>query len=50
MGIGLIVMTPFPLQFEAEPLIPQGREERSCLGLDQFGMGYDKALAKLCGY
>ena len=50
MGIGLIVMTPFPLQFEAEPHTPAGWEERSRLKLDEFGMGYDKALAKLRTY
>lgn len=50
MGIGLVVMTPFPLQFESEPLTPEGREERSRLALDQFSVGYDKALAKLRGY
>lgn len=50
MGVGLIVMTPFPLQFEAEPNTPEGCEERSRLKLDEFGMGYDKALAKLRSY
>ncbi|WP_426307780.1 hypothetical protein ACN9MJ_10495 [Acidovorax facilis] len=50
MGIGLIVMTPFPLQFEAEPHTPGGWEERSRLKLDEFGVGYDKALAKLRSY
>lgn len=50
MGIGLIVMTPFPLQFEAEPHTPEDLEERSRLKLDEFGVGYDKALAKLRSY
>jgi len=50
MGIGLVVMTPFPLQFEAKPHREADREARSRLGLDQFGIGYDKALAKLRSY
>jgi hypothetical protein len=50
MGIGLIVMTPFPLQFESEPSAPDAREERSRLGLDQFNLGYDRAMAKLRSY
>lgn len=47
MGVGLVVMTPFPLQFETESNTPEGRVERSRLRLDQFSGGYDKALAKL---
>ena len=50
MGVGLIVMTPFPLQFEAEPHSQEDLDERSRLGLDKFGIGYDKAMAKLRGY
>lgn len=50
MGVGLIVMTPFPLQFEAEPNTTEGRSERARLGLDQFGVGYDRALANLRSY
>lgn len=50
MGVGLVVMIPFPLQFEADPVTPVDFEERSRLGLDQFNMGYDRALAKLRSY
>jgi hypothetical protein len=50
MGIGLIVMKPFPLQFESESTSDPEREARSRLGLDQFGIGYDKAMAKLHSY
>ena len=50
MGIGLIVMKPFPLQFESEPTSPKDVETRRRLGLDGFRMGYKPALAKLRSY
>ena len=50
MGVGLVVMIPFPLQFEADPVTSEAREERSRLGLDQFKLGYDRAMAKLRSY
>lgn len=50
MGIGLIAMKPFPLQFEAASNRPEDVQERARLGLDQFSIGHDKALAKLRSY
>jgi GNAT superfamily N-acetyltransferase len=50
MGIGLIVMKPYPLQFESEPTSPKDVETRRRLGLDDFRMGYKPALAKLRSY
>ena len=49
MGTGLIVMKPYPLQFESEPVRPEDIEYRKQLGLDNFRMGF-KPLAKLRGY
>ena len=50
IGVGLIVMKPFPLQFESVPTSPDDIAARRRLGLDDFRMGYRSAVAKLRSY
>lgn len=50
IGVGLVVMKPFPLQYEGEPFSPDDIAARRRLGLDDFRMGQRSATAKLRSY
>jgi len=50
IGVGLIAMKPYPLQYEAKFLDESDADERKRLGLDDFKLPQPKATAKLKKY
>lgn len=50
VGVGLIAMKPFPLQYEAKFLDESDADERKRLGLEDFKLPQPKATAKLKKY